>query len=68
MQGGDNAADYVSRAKGKLSEWAAKRADADRDCRFDRCTASELIGIAGTDADLSGPKLTPGNLYALHGA
>ena len=68
MQGGDDAADYISRAKAKLSKWGAMRTEQERESRFDCCTATELIQIAETGADLSGRKLSPGDLYALNGA
>ena len=68
MQGDNEAGDYISRAKAKLYAWAAMRADQDRECRFDGCTAAELMRIVETGNDLYGRKLTSGDLYALNGA
>lgn len=68
MQAGHKSGDYVTRARAKLADWNAMWSDAQRDDRFSKCAASELIRIAETGKDPDGRKLTSGDLYALHGA
>ena len=68
MQADEEDGDYITRAKAKLAHWSAMRDDTEQACRFDKCTATELVSIAETGKDQNGRKLTSGALYALHGA
>lgn len=67
MQGGDDASDYISRAKARAAEWEEMRLEQDRARRFDNCTADELIRIAETGRDLIGNEMQGGDWYALDG-